>query len=181
VLLAIRDVLLRDVRDERIRRVAVRQQRDDRQQHLGYGERGAPIVLQNVQADLTLRVDVAVVDPRAEDDLGRFERILRGERDLQEEYPALVYGTGWSENGAHPVVDVVPLRSGAAVGRRIDRDLGELPLDAFHGGALLLRRGFRLRFSGSLRDCTGGVCSGTGVGGGCFGRVGTQGVGAGTG
>ena len=30
--------------------------------YLGYGERGAPVVLENVQTDLALAIDVAVVD-----------------------------------------------------------------------------------------------------------------------
>ena len=52
-------------------RVAVRQQGADGEQHLGDGERRAPVVLQDVQADHALTVDVAVIDPRAEGNLWR--------------------------------------------------------------------------------------------------------------
>lgn len=44
--------------------VTVCEQGADGQQHLGDGEGGAPVVLQDVQADHALTVDVAVIDPR---------------------------------------------------------------------------------------------------------------------
>jgi hypothetical protein len=44
--------------------VTVCEQRADGQQHLGDGEGGAPVVLQDVQTDHPLTVDVTVVDPR---------------------------------------------------------------------------------------------------------------------
>jgi len=44
--------------------VTVCEQGADGQQHLGDGEGGAPVVLQDVQTDHPLTVDVAVVDPR---------------------------------------------------------------------------------------------------------------------
>lgn len=46
--------------------VGVGEQRADGEENLGDGERRAPLLLQNVQADLTAAVDVAVIDPRAE-------------------------------------------------------------------------------------------------------------------
>lgn len=49
--------------------VGVCEQRADGQQHLADGERGAPLVLQDVQADAAVAVDVAVVDARLERDL----------------------------------------------------------------------------------------------------------------
>ena len=45
--------------------VTVCEQGADGQQHLGDGEGGAPVVLQDVQADHPLTVDVAVIDPGA--------------------------------------------------------------------------------------------------------------------
>ncbi|KAF3839591.1 hypothetical protein F7725_018308 [Dissostichus mawsoni] len=46
--------------------VTVCEQGADGQQHLGDGEGGAPVVLQDVQTDHPLTVDVAVIDPRTE-------------------------------------------------------------------------------------------------------------------
>lgn len=43
--------------------VTVCEQGADGQQHLGDGEGGAPVVLQDVQTDHALTVDVAVIDP----------------------------------------------------------------------------------------------------------------------
>lgn len=55
-------------------RVAVCEERADGQQHLGDGKRWAPVVLQNVQADHSLTVNVAVVDPCTERDLSDQEK-----------------------------------------------------------------------------------------------------------
>lgn len=49
--------------------VTVCEQGADGQQHLGDGEGGAPVVLQDVQTDHALTVDVAVIDPRTKCDL----------------------------------------------------------------------------------------------------------------
>ena len=57
-------------------RVGVGEQRADGQQDLGDGERRAPLLLENVQADLPAAVHVAVIDPRP-------ERHLRGETGVQ--------------------------------------------------------------------------------------------------
>lgn len=46
--------------------VGICEQRADREQNFADGERWAPLILQNVQADLAIAVDVAVVDARAE-------------------------------------------------------------------------------------------------------------------
>jgi len=164
MLLAIRDILLRDVCDQRICSVAIREQSNDGQQNLGYGERGAPVILQNVQTDVSLRVDVAVVDACAEDDLRRFERILGGERDLEEEDATLVDGVWWTEDGSHPVVDVVAFGAGTAVWWRVDCYLGEFTLDSLHRSALFLCGSFRLWLC-TFGHSTRSVRRGAGVGG----------------
>lgn len=51
-----------DFGDERVVRVGVAQQGADGQEHLGQGQGGRPLLLQDVQADGALRVDVGVVD-----------------------------------------------------------------------------------------------------------------------
>ena len=73
-----------------------------------------------------------MVDARAKDYLRRFERILRGERDLEEEDAALVDRVRWAEDGSHPVVDIVAFGTGTAVGWRVDCYLGEFSLDSLH-------------------------------------------------
>ena len=90
VLLPVLDVLGGDGGHEGVAGVAVGEERADAEEDLGDGERGGPLVLQDVQADDALRVHVAVVDPRPELNLGRLERVLRGEVDVQEEDTAFV-------------------------------------------------------------------------------------------
>ena len=62
MLLAIVQILIGDAGHEGVGGVAVGEEGADGQQHLGDGEGGAPVLLQNVQADGALAVDVAVVD-----------------------------------------------------------------------------------------------------------------------
>ena len=71
--------LLRDAPDERVVGVRVREQRADGEQHLGDGERGRPLLLQDVQADAPLRVHVRVVHLCLEVHLRGLERVVGGE------------------------------------------------------------------------------------------------------
>lgn len=54
----------------------------------GNGQRRAPLVTQDVQADATVGVNVRVVDASCEVDLGRLEGIVCGEVDGEEENTA---------------------------------------------------------------------------------------------
>jgi len=51
----------------------------------GNGQRRAPLVTQDVQANATVRVDVRVVDAGCEVNLGRLEGIVCGEVNSEEE------------------------------------------------------------------------------------------------
>lgn len=53
--------------------VAVGEKGADGEQHLGDGQRGRPVVLEDIQANDALAVDVAVVDARPERHLGRLQ------------------------------------------------------------------------------------------------------------
>ena len=55
-----------------------------------------------------------MVDAGAESDFGWFEGILGGKVDVQEENSSFVRGTGWTKDGAHPLIQVVALRTRAA-------------------------------------------------------------------
>lgn len=55
-----------DLRDERVVRVGVGEQRADGEQHLGDRQRGAPLLLEDVQADVPVAVDVRVEHLRLE-------------------------------------------------------------------------------------------------------------------
>lgn len=43
-----------------------------------------PLIPQDVKADRSIRIDIGMVYPCREADLGRFERVVRGERDREE-------------------------------------------------------------------------------------------------
>ena len=112
VLFPVLCVLRGDAADERVGGVAVRQEGADGQQDLGDGQGGAPVVLEDVEADHALAVDVAVVDARAEGHLGGLEGVLGGEVDVEEEHASLVHRAGWAENGGHPFVNVIAFGTG---------------------------------------------------------------------
>lgn len=113
--------------------VGVGKQRADGQQHLADRERGRPLVLQNVEADLPVAVDVAVVDARLERDLRRLERVVGREVDVEEEDSPGVGRARRAQDCGDPLEDVVSLGAGRAVARRVEGDLGELLLDALGG------------------------------------------------
>jgi len=46
--------------------IGVGEQRADGEEHLGDGQRRAPVVLEDIEADVAVAVDVAVVDASAE-------------------------------------------------------------------------------------------------------------------
>lgn len=75
---------------QRIRWIAVCQQRTDGKQDLRDGQSWAPVILQDVQADHTLTVNVAVIDPRAESDLWWLEGVIGREGDIQKEHASLI-------------------------------------------------------------------------------------------
>ncbi len=146
--------LLRDAPDERIVRIRIRQQRADGEQDLGDGERGRPLLLQDVQANLPRTVDVAVIDSRSKRNFRRFERVIRWKLNVKKKYTILIgrscarcrdgtpsdrsafdsngegrarasprrlrlpSRTGRTDDGRHPFVQIIPLRSRAAIRRR---------------------------------------------------------------
>ena len=66
VSLAVGLIHMRDIRHKRVIRVGICEQRRDRQQHLGNRQRGAPLVSEDVKANVPLGVDIRVVDLREE-------------------------------------------------------------------------------------------------------------------
>ena len=75
-----------DVGDEGVVGVGIGQERGDGEQDLADGKGRAPLVLEDVQADATVGVDVGVVDFSDELHLGRLERVIAREVDVQEEH-----------------------------------------------------------------------------------------------
>jgi len=75
--------------------VGVGEEGADGQEDLGDGEGGAPVVLEDIEADGARAVDVAVVDARAEDHLGGLEGVfIRSyERSLEWDLSPIGQGT----------------------------------------------------------------------------------------
>ena len=100
---------MRDVWDERIVGVRVRQHRADRKKYYigisrltdtsgggvrAFGDRECrrPLVPQDIQTDRPVRVDVRMVDLGREADLGRLKRVIGGEGDRKEKDAARIWG-----------------------------------------------------------------------------------------
>ena len=81
-----------DLRDERVVRVGVAEQRADREEDLGEGERGRPLLLEDVEADGALGVDVGVVDLFCF--LGGCFQLFWSEREREREKAAVVSQKG---------------------------------------------------------------------------------------
>lgn len=89
---------------------------------------GAPLVLEDVEADAAEAIDVRVVDLRAEENFRRDERVLLWQEELQVEEAAFVGTVGW----AGDLHQEVP---GVGRGRlRVDTHdrLGSQPLGLLH-------------------------------------------------
>lgn len=67
---------MRNLGNERVIRIRIRQHRTDRQQHLVDGQGWTPLIPQDVEADGSVGVDVWVVDLGGEGDLGGFEGVV---------------------------------------------------------------------------------------------------------
>lgn len=94
-------------RNQRIVGIGVGQKRADRQQHLGDGEGWGPLFLQDVQADVTIGVDVWMVDFGFELDLRRLERVVGWEMDGKEEDTSCVWGIWRTDDRCLPVEEIV--------------------------------------------------------------------------
>ena len=112
--------------------VRVTEKRADRQQHLGDGECGRPLVLEDVEADGTVAVDVAVVNFSRKRDLGGLEGVLGREMNVEEEDAADVGGVFGSHDGSLPV-HLVSLVGGAsrAVSGGVPTEVDKLFLYSF--------------------------------------------------
>ena len=125
---------LSDLRHERIIGVGVREQGADGEENLGDRESGRPLFLEDIEADGAVRVDVGVVDSRGEVDLGRLERVIRGEMDVQEEDTTGVRRVIGTHDGSLPVILVLLIdRASRAVGWWVLAEVDEFLLNSLEG------------------------------------------------
>ncbi len=82
---------------ERVEGVGAGQQQLDGKAHSVQQQRGGPLVFERVKADAAKAVDVGVVDLGQKVDLGRDQRVLRGQEDFETEdaaFEASLFGAG---------------------------------------------------------------------------------------
>lgn len=127
-------ILLGNVSHQRVVGVGVRQKRADGEQDFAYGQGRTPLVLENVEANGAVGIDVAMVDARAEYDLGALKGILDGEGNVEEEDATSIRRLFRTHNGRYPLKDVVALWTSTAVAWGIDTDVGQLLLDPWGRG-----------------------------------------------
>jgi len=97
-----------DLGHKRVVRVRVGEKGTNRQKHFGDGERRAPLLSEDVQADAPVAVDVGVVDFCCEVEFWGFEGIVRRELNVQEENTALVWAVPRTHNCSLPVKHIIP-------------------------------------------------------------------------
>ena len=88
--------------------------------YLGDGQRRAPIIFQDIQANSSLVVNVAMVNLGGETDLGRLEGIFCRELDIQAKNTTSIRAPPWPHDRCTPPEQIaLRRRPGAAVGRRV--------------------------------------------------------------
>ena len=89
------------------------------------------MVLQNVEADASVRMDVTVVNSRGEGHLGWLEGIVGREVNTEEEDASGVWGVIWSHDSGLPLELILLVEGpGRAVGGRVLAEVDEFLLDA---------------------------------------------------
>ena len=96
-------VEVRNLGHQGIVRVRVSQQRADGEEDLGDREGGRPLVLQDIKADGSIRIYIAVVNFRRERHLGRLEWIVGREGNIEEKDAAGVGRVFGTHDGSLPV------------------------------------------------------------------------------
>lgn len=122
-----------DLRDEGIVGVGIGQHRADRQQDLGDGKSGRPLIPQDIQANTTVGVDVGVVNPGGEVHLRRLERIVCGEGDAKEKDTGRIGTVGGSHDSSLPVEKIITDGASGAGAGGITSEISELLVNALEG------------------------------------------------
>jgi len=86
---------------------------------------------QDIQTNRAVRVYIWMIDFGGEGDLGRLERVVCRELDVQEENAVLVGRVGWAHYRGLPVEEIVAHRACTTLCRGISADILELFCDSF--------------------------------------------------
>ena len=99
--------------------IGIRQEGADREQDLANRQSRTPLILEDIKADSSVGVDVAVVDPSGKVDLGRFEWVIRREVNIEKKDSACIGRIVRSHDCGLPVEHVITNGSCRAVRWRI--------------------------------------------------------------
>jgi len=100
-------IQLSNIWHQRVIWIGIGQQATNTQQHLTNGQRGTPLILEDIKTDAAVRIDVTVINPRSEVNLGRFERVVCGKVDVQEEDTPGVWGVIRAHDCGLPVKHII--------------------------------------------------------------------------
>jgi len=128
-----------NVRNKRIIRIRIGQERTNGQQHLGNCQSGAPLVLEDVQTDTSIGIDVAVIDTGGEVHFGWLEGVICREVNVKKEYSARIGGIVRSHDCSLPVEHIVSDRTGGAICGRIFTKIDKFFINSFERHFLLCR------------------------------------------
>jgi hypothetical protein len=110
---------LRNIRYQRIVWVGIRQKGADGKQDLANRQCRTPLVLEDVEANTTVRVDVAVIDSSGEVDLGWLEWIVSGKVNIQKENAPCIWRVVGAHDGCLPVEHIITDGTCRTVRRRV--------------------------------------------------------------
>ena len=120
-----------DLGNEGIVWVGICQQRTDGEKNLRDCQSWWPLVLEDIKADGTIRIDVRMIDSCSECALGWFERVVCGEVNVEEEHTASVGAVIGAEDGGLPVILIFFVNgTGWAVGRGVSPKINQFLLDS---------------------------------------------------
>jgi hypothetical protein len=110
---------LRNIWNQWIIRIWVGKKTTNGKQDFTDGQRRTPLILQNVQANSSIGIDVAVVNTGRKVDLGWFEWVIGWEMNIKEENTPGIGRVIWTHDGGLPVKHVISNWTGRTIGRRI--------------------------------------------------------------
>ena len=110
---------------QRIIGIGIGQQGQDGQQDLGNGQRRAPLILENVQADDATGIHIGMIDLRHKGDLRGLKGIIGGEVDVHLKDSAGERGITGPHDDAGPVIQITLLfrETGATAGQILNNVL----------------------------------------------------------
>lgn len=114
------EILLRDTSNKRVVRVWIGEERAYGQQHFGHRQRRAPLLFQDIQTYLSVRVNIAMVDTRPKLNLGWLEWIVGREVNVQEKDTSSIRRACRPDNCGYPLIEVVAFGHCGAVCRRVE-------------------------------------------------------------